>query len=187
MTYSIQISSDAAVTLTLWGKEAEQFNDFSQPVLSVKSGRISEFGGGKSISLGGGTVIKKNPDCTEGHFLRGWFDNGGGKDIRNTISAQQGGAGNIATEWMSFHEAKQKNLGNGDKPDYFQLKGTIAMIRNQPVYKACAQENCKKKVVDMQNGQYRCENCNVESANYKYRMIANVSSRKFVFSCWNIC
>lgn len=27
----------------------------------------------------------------------------------------------------------------------------------------------------MQNGQYRCENCNVESANFKYRMIVGVS------------
>lgn len=166
--------------MTLWGNDAENFSDFSQPVLLVKGGRIGEFGGGKSIGSLSSTVIKKNPDCSEGHYLRGWFDNGGGKEIRNLLSAQQGGGSNIATEWMSFHEAKLKNLGNGDKPDYFQLKGTIQLIRsNQLVYKACAQENCKKKVVDMQNGQYRCENCNVESANFKYRMIANVSCTIF--------
>lgn len=171
-------SSDAAVTLTLWGQEAENFTDYSQPVLLVKSGRISEFGGGKSISYVGNTVIKRNPDCTEGHFLRGWFDNGGGRDVRNTISATTGG-GSYATEWLSFHEAKQKNLGNGDKADYFQIKGTIGLIRsNNIVYKACTSDNCKKKVVDLQNGQYRCESCNIESANFKYRMIANVSEMK---------
>lgn len=121
-------------------------------------------------------MIKKNPDCSEGHFLRGWFDNGGGKEIRNTISAQTGGGGNMSTEWLTFHEAKLKNLGNGDKADYFQIKGTVSLIRtNQLVYKACAQDNCKKKVVDMQNGQYRCETCQVEGANFKYRMIVNVS------------
>lgn len=142
----------------------------------IKGGQINEFGGGKSISLVGSTVIKRNPDLPEGHFLRGWFDNGGGRDARNTISAQSGGGGNFATEWMTFQEAKLKNLGNGDKPDYYQLKGTITLIRNTNLtYKSCAQDNCKKKVVDMQNGQYRCENCNVESANFKYRMIAGVS------------
>lgn len=165
------------MTLTLWNAEAENFNDFSQPVILVKGGKVGEFGGGKSISLVGSTVIKRNPDLSEGHFLRGWFDNGGGRDVRNNISAQTGmGGGNFPSEWLSFHEAKLKNLGNGDKPDYYQLRGTITLIRNNNLtYKACAQDNCKKKVVDMQNGQYRCENCNVETANFKYRMIVGVS------------
>lgn len=151
----------------------------------VKGGKISEFGGGKSITIVGSTVIKRNPDLPEGHFLRGWFDNGGGRDVRNTISAQSGiGGGNFPSEWMTFQEAKLKNLGHGDKPDYYQLKGTITLIRNTNLtYKACAQDNCKKKVVDMQNGQYRCENCNVESANFKYRMIVGVS---VTFSIMNI-
>lgn len=174
--------------LTLWNQEAENFNDYSQPVLLIKGGRITEFGGGKFISTASSTVLKKNPDLQEGHYLRGWFDNGGGRDIRNSISATQGGGGgNFATEWLTFHEAKLKNLGNGDKADYFQIKGTISLIRNNNlVYKACPQDNCKKKVVDMQNGQYRCENCNIESANFKYRMIVSVCAKKvshqFLFS-----
>lgn len=166
------------MNLTLWNVEAENFNDYGQPVLLVKGGRVAEFGGGKSISMVGSTVLKKNPDLSEGHFLRGWFDNGGGREIRNSVSAQTGGGsgGNFNTEWLTFHEAKLKNLGQGDKPDYFQTKGTIQLIRSSNiVYKACPQDNCKKKVVDMQNGQYRCENCNIESANFKYRMIVSVS------------
>lgn len=160
--------------MTLWNADAENFNDFGQPVLLVQGARVSEFGGGKSISFVGSTVLKHNPDLTEGHFLRGWFDNGGGREVHNSISAQSGG-GNFSTEWLTFHEAKLKSLGNGDKADYFQIKGTISLIRNANiVYKACAQENCKKKVVDMQNGQYRCETCNVETANFKYRLLVNV-------------
>ncbi|XP_031632411.1 replication protein A 70 kDa DNA-binding subunit, partial [Contarinia nasturtii] len=179
-------NTDASVNLTLWNVDAENFNDYGQPVLLVKGGRVSEFGGGKSISMVGSTVLKKNPDLPEGHFLRGWFDNGGGREIRNSISAQVGGGGgNFNTEWLTFHEAKLKNLGNGDKPDYFQVKGTIQVIRNQnPVYKACPQDQCKKKVVDMQNGQYRCENCNIESANFKYRMIVNMSIADWTSNRW---
>lgn len=170
--------SEASINLTLWNTEAENFNDYGQPVLLVKGARIAEFGGGKSLSIIGSTVLKRNPDCPDGHFLRGWFDNGGGREVRNSISAQSGG-GNMSTEWMTFHEAKMKNLGNGDKPDYFQIKGTISLIKNSSlVYKACPQDPCKKKVVDMQNGQYRCETCNIESANFKYRMLVNVSSMR---------
>lgn len=101
----------------------------------------------------------------------------------SSISARAGGMGSIQTEWLSFHEANQKNLGHGDKPDYFQLKGTIHMIKNtNAVYKACPQADCNKKVVDMENGQFRCEKCNVESPNFKYRMMLNVSKEKLNFS-----
>lgn len=175
------VHSDAAVSLTLWGADAEGFNDYGQPVLLVKAGRVTEFGGGKSISIGNSSVLKKNPDVSEGHYLRGWFDNGGGREIRNSVSAQSGGGGgNYAAEWLTFHEAKLKNLGNGDKADYFQIKGIISLIRSANiVYKACPQDPCKKKVIDMQNGQYRCETCNIESANFKYRMILNVCTSIF--------
>ena len=73
--------SDASINLTLWNADADNFNDYGQPVLLVKGGRIGEFGGGKSIAMVGSTVLKKNPDL---NFLRGWFDNGGGRNTQNS-------------------------------------------------------------------------------------------------------
>lgn len=169
-------SSEASVTLTLWGKEAEDFNHHTQPVVLVKDARINEFGGGKTLSVGNGSVLKINPDCVDGHRLRGWFDNGGAANISSSVSARTGG-GSFATEWMTFHETKLKNLGNGDKPDYFQVCGTIHLIKtNNAVYKACPQPDCNKKVVDNENGRYRCEKCNSEFDNFKYRLMVNVST-----------
>lgn len=169
-------NSNAAVTLTLWGKEAEDFNHYNQPVLLVKDARINEFNGGKTLSVGGSSVVKINPDLVEGHRLRGWFDNGGGENISASVSARTGG-GNFASEWMTFLDAKHKNLGNGDKPDYFQLRGTIHLVKaNNATYKACPQPECNKKVVDNDNGQYRCEKCNSEFPTFKYRMMVNVSA-----------
>lgn len=75
--------SNAAVTVTLWGDSAEKFDDYSQPVLLIKGGSINEFNGGKSVSLLGSSVLKKNPDLNEGHKLRGWFDNGGNMGNKN--------------------------------------------------------------------------------------------------------
>lgn len=168
-------NSNAAVNVTLWGNDAEAFNDFGQPVLLIKSGKINEFNGGKSISLLGNSVLKRNPDCVEGHRLRGWFDNGGASGIQMSVSARTGG-GNIATEWLTFHEAKLKNLGNGDKPDYYQVKATVHLIRNtNAFYKACPQADCNKKVVDLENGQYSCEKCGQQFSNFKYRLMVNVS------------
>lgn len=168
--------TNASVTLTLWGVDAENFNaTYQQPVVLLKNARVSEFNGGKTITMGNGSTFKINPDIVEGHKLRGWFDNGGGENVSISVSARTGG-GNFTSEWLTFQEAKAKGLGEGDRPDYFQLRGLIHLIRgNNAVYKACPQAECSKKVVDQENGQYRCEKCNCEYPNFKYRLMLSVS------------
>lgn len=166
--------SNASIVLTLWGEEAKNFDGNDQPILLVKGARINEFGGGKTIGTASGSTIKFNPDMSEGHKLRGWFDNGGMTgDVKQLSSRTQG---NFSTEWMNFHDAKLKNLGGGDKADYYQVCGFIHAVRSaNTFYKACPQKDCQKKVVDQENGTYRCDKCNVESPNFKYRLLVNVS------------
>lgn len=167
--------SEASIDLALWNTEAENFNDYDHPVLWVKGAKINEYGGGKSLSVIGNKALVFNPDCPEGHFLRDWFNNYGGRNVRNSISTQPGGR-SMNTKWMTFREAKFRNLGDDVKPDYFQIKGTISYIKNSKLfYKACSQLKCRKKLSDMPNGQYRCGNCNVESANFKYCLRVEVS------------
>lgn len=167
--------SNASITLTLWGEEAKNFDGFEQPVLLVKSAKVGEYGGGKTLGTASGTSLKLNPDVTEGHVLRGWYDNDGAKgEIKQLSSRAQGNYG--GAEWANFHESKLKNLGAGDKPDYFQVKGFIHNVRStNAFYKACSAPECNKKVVDQENGNYRCDKCNIESPNFKYRLLVNVS------------
>lgn len=71
-----------------------------------------------------------------------------------------------------------KNLGSGDKPDYFQCKAVVHMIKtSNALYKACPQPECNKKVIDEENGYYRCEKCSKVFPNFKYRLLVNVSRR----------
>ena len=81
-------TSEASVNLTIWGDDAVNFDGYVQPVILVKGARVSEFNGGKNLSLGNGSVMKINPDIPECHKLRGWFDNGGGENITNSVSAR---------------------------------------------------------------------------------------------------
>ncbi|XP_073817699.1 replication protein A 70 kDa DNA-binding subunit-like [Musca autumnalis] len=179
-------TSDAAVTVTIWGDEAVNFDGHVQPVILIKGGRINEFNGGKSVSIGNGSVLKINPDIPEGHKLRGWFDNGGGANITNSVSARTGAGGSFNTEWRTFHEAR--NLGTGDKPDYFQTKAVVHLIKsNNAYYKACPQPECNKKVIDEQNGHYRCERCNAEFTNFKYRLLINMSIGDWTSNRWVTC
>lgn len=43
------------------------------------------------------------------------------------------------------------------------------------LYQACPSQDCNKKVVDQQNGMFRCEKCDKEFPNFKYRLILSVS------------
>ncbi|XP_058813344.1 replication protein A 70 kDa DNA-binding subunit [Topomyia yanbarensis] len=178
-------SSHAAVQLTLWGDDAQSFPSATNPVVLVKGARVTEFGGGKSLGLVGGSVMKLNPDIEAAHKVRGWYDNGGSHEAISSVSTRTGAGAGYVTEWITFHEAKERNLGNGDKPDYFQVKALIHNIKSgNAVYKACPQPECNKKVVDQENGQYRCEKCNADFPNFKYRLLVNMLIGDWTSNRW---
>jgi replication factor A1 len=163
--------TSAAITLTLWGDDARNFNGFDQPVVLVRGAKVGEYGGGKTLS--GGNSVKINPDITEGHRLRGWFDMGTNTEFKSLSTRTQG---NMTTEFVSFKEAKVNNLGSGDKPDYFSTVGFIHNIKAaNSFYKACPNQDCNKKLHDNDNGTWRCEKCNTDVTSFKYRLLMNVS------------
>lgn len=84
--------------------------------------------------------------------------------------------GNFNTQWMSFKEVRDQNLGHSERGDYFQACGTVLLLRSENmVYKACPLEECNKKVIDMENGMFRCEKCCREYPNFKYRLLGSVN------------
>ncbi|CAH1992742.1 unnamed protein product [Acanthoscelides obtectus] len=167
--------SNTAVSLTLWGAEAENFDGTNNPVVVLKGARISEYGGGKNLGTIASTNIKINPELPECYRLRSWYDNGGCSVEATNISARSG-MGSLNTPWISFKEVHDRNFGNAEKGDYYQVMGTILMFRHENAwYKACPTETCNKKVVDLENGMYRCEKCNREFPNFKYRLLASMN------------
>ncbi|XP_053684561.1 replication protein A 70 kDa DNA-binding subunit [Sabethes cyaneus] len=178
-------TSNATVQLTLWGEDAVNFPSSSNPVVVLKGARVSEFGGGKSLGTVQSSVMKLNPLINEAHKLRGWYDNGGSDSVVNSVSARTGAGTSYSTEWITFHEAKERNLGGGDKPDYYQTKALIHNIKStNAVYKACPQADCNKKVVDLENGMYRCEKCNTDYPKYKYRLLLNMLVGDWTSNRW---
>jgi replication factor A1 len=63
--------SGQSVRLTLWGKQAENFSDESQPVVAFKGVKVGDFGG-RSLSMFSSATMSVNPDIPEAHGLRGW-------------------------------------------------------------------------------------------------------------------
>lgn len=132
--------------------------------------------GGKSISISPNSMIEIDPDIPEAHKLRGWYDNGGSNADVTSISAKAGPGGGSSSNWVFLGEIASQGLGRGDKADYFSDVVNVLMVRSENcVYKACPTGECKKKVLDMNNGSWRCEKCNKDFDHFTYRMLVSVS------------
>jgi replication factor A1 len=183
--------SQVQIRLTLWAGDAELFDGTGHPVVAVKGCRLSDWGG-RSLSALSSSQIIINPDIPEAHQLRGWYDSVGSGASYSEYKREgdQGPAGagsNNATNWKTFSEVKAQNLGQ-DKPDYFTSKGTIVFMKKENcMYMACPTAECNKKVVDNGNGSYRCEKCQREYPNFKWRMILSVNLADFSDNHWVTC
>ncbi|XP_033995680.1 LOW QUALITY PROTEIN: replication protein A 70 kDa DNA-binding subunit-like [Trematomus bernacchii] len=175
------------VTLTLWGEEAEKFDGSVNPVVAVKGARLTDFGG-RSVSALFSSTVMVNPDLPEAFSLRAWYDQGGyALDSQSLTETRSAGSG-TKTNWKMLSEVKNEHLGHGEKADYFSCLATVLYTRKENcLYQACPTEDCKKKVIDQQNGLYRCEKCSREFPNFKYRLILNANLADFGDNQWVTC
>ncbi|XP_021943211.1 replication protein A 70 kDa DNA-binding subunit isoform X2 [Folsomia candida] len=175
------------INLTLWGKQAEDFQDDSNPVVAVKGAKVSDYNG-KSISCMMSSSMLVNPDIPEAHVLRGWYDNVGLHTESHSLSMSRA-PGGTGTPWKLIREANtMNNPAAQDKGDYYMCKTTIVAIkRDNAMYRACPGEKCNKKVIDGGNGFFRCEKCNKESSDFKWRAMANVNFADCSSNVWATC
>jgi len=160
----------SSVTITLWDTQAEDFDGSLQPVIAIKGSRIREFMGSKSLSLLGSTVMQINPDIEEAHRLRGWYDSLPSNIEFNNISTRSDAVANA--QFLTIKGAQLAQLGSGDKADYYSMYSHLIFVKSESaLYKACPKPDCQKKVIDRNDGTYRCEKCNDETENFKYRLM----------------
>ncbi|KAJ8276045.1 hypothetical protein COCON_G00077970 [Conger conger] len=182
-------ASGKMVTVTLWGDEAEKFDGSGQPVLAIKGARLSDFGG-RSLSALFSSTVMINPDIPEAYKLRGWYDKEGhaldGQSVTEMKGGGGGGGGN--SNWKMLSDVKSEHLGHGEKADYFSAVATIVYLRKENcLYQACPTQDCNKKVVDQHNGMFRCEKCDREFPNFKYRLILSANIADCGDNQWVTC
>nr|ADR72941.1 replication protein A1 [Brachionus ibericus] len=193
---SIVDNSECAITATLWGKQAEDYDPSdSYPVILLKGAKIGDYNG-KTLSVASTTVVQINPDLPEAHTVKGWFEQGGSEsDIQDLSSqgmaaagANSGGPISGHSNWKFLDQLKDEKLGMGDKADYFSTKAYVLYAKkDNSMYMACPGENCNKKIFDQNDGTYRCEKCARNYPNFKWRMILNINLADFAESNWATC
>ncbi|XP_061682603.1 replication protein A 70 kDa DNA-binding subunit isoform X2 [Syngnathoides biaculeatus] len=180
-------TSGMMVTLTLWGEDAEQFDGSSQPILAIKGAKVSDFGG-RSLSAAFSSTLMVNPDIPEAYKLRGWYDKEGHSMDGQSLTEFKGGIGGGNTNWKTLSMVKMEHLGHGETADYYTCIGTVVYLRKENcLYQACPSQDCNKKVVDQQNGMFRCEKCDKEFPNFKYRLILSANISDYSDNQWVTC
>ncbi|KAH3666257.1 hypothetical protein OGAPHI_004446 [Ogataea philodendri] len=171
-----------AVNVGLWNKHAREFNVSVGSVVAFKGARVQDFGG-KSLSLIPAATIVVNPDIEEAYKVKGWYDAQGANQSFKTITADSGSGSNnelnsrqSILDRKTIKQAQDERLGMKDKPDFFNIKATISFIKTDNFcYPACPNDGCNKKLLEQDNGTWRCEKCNINHAEPNYRYILTVS------------
>ncbi|KAK9333945.1 hypothetical protein V1520DRAFT_323270 [Lipomyces starkeyi] len=163
--------SGVSVQLTVWGTQAVQFSANPDDIVAVKGAKVSEFNG-RSLSLLQSSTITVNPDISEAHSLKGWFDMKGRNATFSSLqSVGSTSIGGRPENVKTIKQIRDEQLGMQDQPDYFSVKGTVLFIRNETIaYAACPTESCNKKLTDDGDG-WRCEKCNKSFPDPVYRYI----------------
>ncbi|CAD6242557.1 GSCOCG00009510001-RA-CDS [Cotesia congregata] len=174
-------TSNTCVTLTLWGTQAENFDGSNNPVIALKGVRIGEYQNGKTLSTISSTAMQIDPDIPEAHRLRSWFINEGQTTEVKSISKAASGP----SQWLSIQDAEQEAQSAGTKPVNFTCKAAISIIRaERALYKACPTDGCNKKIVEVGSTMFRCEKCNKDFPNFRWRLIASMAITDWSGNMW---
>ncbi|KAG5354081.1 hypothetical protein C0989_009779 [Termitomyces sp. Mn162] len=179
--------SGYSVRLTLWGKQAEQYNNEEEsPVIAFKGVRVGDFGG-RSLSMISTSTMAVNPDLEECFKLRGWYDSmGAGQSFQAQSNTGSNGAasGFKREEIRSLAEVKDSQLGQQDKVEYFSVRATIMHIKSDNIcYPACPTIGCNKKVIDV-GGNWRCEKCDKSFEAPEYRYLISLAVADYSGQAW---
>uniref|UniRef100_A0A6Q2YR71 Replication protein A subunit n=1 Tax=Esox lucius TaxID=8010 RepID=A0A6Q2YR71_ESOLU len=174
-TLSLIDQSGKLVEVTLWGEEVRTgLQPYSCMWVWTQGHRRCGSGPKGTVGVG---LDPRAPSVWDGHSMEG----------QSLTEARTGGGGGN-TNWKTLGDIKTEHLGHGDKADYFSCIATIVFIRKENcLYQACPSQDCNKKVVDQQNGMFRCEKCDKEFPNFKYRLILSANIADYGDNQWVTC
>ena len=132
-----------------------------------------------------------DPDINEAHKLKGWYDAQGRTDTFSSYAsagASMGAAGGRMDPVKTCQQVKDENLGMSEATDYFTIRATIIYIKQDAfAYPACLSADCNKKVIQDNDGQWRCEKCDRSHPKPEYRYIMSVNASDHTGQLWLNC
>ncbi|KAJ1347782.1 hypothetical protein KIN20_038384 [Parelaphostrongylus tenuis] len=178
------------VQLTLWGEQAENFEDHALgQVISIKGAIVKEWNGAFSLAVASGSKIELSPQLDVVPKLYEWYMSERAKVDTKTISMVSTGAGDALGRDLRFiGTATALQLGNEailPNGRYMNLKAMITTLKSDnALYQSCPNEGCNKKVVQLGMEQYRCEKCDTTSSSFKWNYMVQAELTDLTGSLW---
>lgn len=173
------------------GGYAEGASDWvQQPIAALKAVRLSEYNGGKNLTMMGSSSFALNPPTLDEakrlfHWANDFGQNPQGGFAFPAFHSVSGGGGGASTfgqvdpleRRVPISATKEPGVGMGDKPDMLSFKAFITYMKHDsdPWYAACTSPNCSKKVIPMTGGGFRCEKCDISMQDCHYRYILSAT------------
>ncbi|CAG2113357.1 unnamed protein product, partial [Medioppia subpectinata] len=168
------------VRFTLWNEVAEQFDGQTNQIIAIKNAVVGEFNG-RTLSGVSSTTYQLDPDIPETNILKEWFEREGQTLSTNTLSKSYEGIRD--NEWKFLSQINEQTV-NGDNRSYFNIRARVVQTGRNPIYKACGQNGCLKKVTDNNNGFYHCAKCQTDSTQYEPRLVLSVALSDCTSEIW---
>lgn len=172
-----------SICVTIWGEQSESFIGIEGDVMVTKAARLSNYGG-KSASAGDCIFI--NPDIPETRKIKNWFSGLIERNFTPLTSAQEQTGVN---QWRTLDQMLNIELAKTQNPSGYvglsgKVKAIIIAVGKNPVYKCCPNGPCKKKLVDTQNGELKCDKCQQTFTTWRYRYQVSVEIADQTANSW---
>ncbi|CAF0967358.1 unnamed protein product [Adineta ricciae] len=178
------VDENASITATLWAKQAEEFDGSSHPVIAFKGIKVGDYNGRTLSSVNSTLICQDPPETSRTTELRVWFDREG-KTMDLPDLSKGSDVANRQALFKTLAQITAEGLGLGDKPDYINVKALLTIIKkDSAVYMMCPERGCGKKVVDENNGTYRCEKCNKIYTNFEWAYMLSAEISDVTGSQW---
>ena len=174
--------SQAQINLTLWNDQVQKASSLMplNELVGVCRSRLSDYGGGKSLSSFDTVVLAKNEAGIQKlpayHRLQAWYQETGGQGPAKSLSSSGGsGFGGPASfaERKEIADIKREQLGyQSEKGDYISFPGTVTFLKKDKEggawYPACpkSEDPCRNRVkvtpttsVSGHGEAWHCERC----------------------------
>jgi len=145
--------SEAAIDITLWGDKAAQWTATEGTVIAGKGLKVGDYNG-RSLSSGFNSLFEINPDIERAHQVQTWYSNTGGQAVESLTKA--GGTGGPAPR-KTLKQIKEEGLGQGEKPDWVEVKAFVSFIKHDATYFYVACPETNKKCIEQGEGSWICE------------------------------
>lgn len=128
-------------------------------------------------------------DILEVYVFKGWYDFIGRYSdfVIYSNMLLVGVVLGCINEILMIQQVKEKDVGF-DKFEYFFVQVIIVYVKQDNFcYLVCCSEGCNKKVIDMGDGIWCCEKCDVMYDRLEYWYILNFNCSDYIGQIWLSC